>query len=193
MQRLALLSMALVCLLAAGPAHALGDFGFRAGAGLGLTLSSLAPEDDTVERGPLVPWAVGPAWHLDLSMVGFEANLLYRQGTSYVASREVEVVHHHLSLPMLLKVTLPGVSFLEAGVGIEPRLLLAASANAGAAETLETWTFYVPLALGASFDLGGLQLGAELRLEMQISNHYLGLQADDARAHDLMLYVGGFF
>lgn len=172
----------------------LGDLGFRAGAGVDLALS----DEDTggADLDDLaLPLAFGLAWQLDLEVATFEADLLYRQDPLTVASRNAQLTAHRVSLPLLLKVAVPGLEALRAGSGIEPRLLLAADEeSAGSAEdVLESLTWYVPTSLGAALDVGGFTLDLEGRFEFQLSNHYEGPQADAARAHQLMFYVGGFF
>ena len=190
----ALIATLLVCLSAPAAAQGLGGFGIRAGAGLGITFSEQDAEFDTHDGLP-VPIAVGPAWQIDIPLAKFEANLLYRRELETAAAVGAQYVEHRLSLPLMLKLNIPGIPVFEAGIGIEPRLLLTADGGTeeAPADILETFVWYAPLSVGGTFDLEAFALNVELRFEFQLSNHYVGLQADEARTHHLMLFVGGFF
>lgn len=179
-----------IALCAPAWGQGLGNFGIRAGVGLGLT----TPAENLklgLESSMAAPIAVGPAWHLELPITSFEVDLLYRRyGQGFVEGAE-GLFEHRLALPMMFKVEIPGLQDVQAGIGIEPRLLLAMDDENDASYEKLVW--YAPVSLGGTASLPFMEIDIEARLEFQISNHYIGPQADDSRMHQLMFYVGGFF
>ena len=119
-------------------------------------------------------------------------DLLVRRYGQATGAGSTECSQLRLGIPLILKVDYPGLP-VHAGGGIEPRFLLNAKHADRSTDDYETVTWYVPIVLGTQFDLSVVSLSAELRFELQISNHFIGPTADDSRMHQLMLYLGGFF
>lgn len=178
--------LALVGVLAAGSAHALGpSLGIRGGAGLVIW-------QDAVQEPDAQPIAFGPAARLDLGVLTFEADLLWNR-TSWVTSG-TKTTLDRVSTPLLGKLNLPlapGLANLSFGAGIEPRWLIGAEAGGrDVAGSFADTTLYVPVVAGVDVDLKAAQFNVELRYAHQIEPEGA---VGDTRAHQFMVMGGLFF
>ncbi len=172
----------LMLILCSSQAFAFGSFGVRVGSGLAF--------DDGFKGDDLnpVPLAVGAGYQLDLVLLKLEADALYhRTSTDYFTLNQI-------SVPVLAKFALPiplPLLGLSLGAGVEPRFNLSASDRGQMEELdLESTSFYIPVMLGAQFNLGVLALNIEIRYEHQVSRL---IKDHDSKINDLMFMGGVFF
>lgn len=172
-----------VVLSAASPA--LAGFGVRVGTGTSFFVS----DEDYATEPEVTPFALGVAYTLDLALLAIEIDALWWRNTTTLGSDTA--VDDHLSIPVIAKFSfplIPALLSLNAGLGLEPRFLLAEPKDA---EGYNTYVMYLPVVVGADFDLQVVQAGVEVRYEHQLTETY-DKQGDD-RLHQLMFFGGVFF
>ncbi len=170
------------------PAMALGSFGVRLGAGVGLPNDDADPEDEA----DISTFAIGAAWQLNLPIIGVEVDALYTRQSD-------EGSTSYLALPILARVGIPIVPLLKVGAGLETRFFLGAADKDGddidkADDFYESMVFYLPILVAVDLDLSVLKLSVDARYHYQLTNFLKeGEKKDDIRVHEFMLFAGAFF
>lgn len=186
----------LVLLMMTTSAHALGELGVRGGAGIGFVVS----DHDGADQVEVSPIALGAAWVLELGLVEFEVDALWRRTTLSVG--EVETVEDYIGVPVLARLSIPIVPLVfsaSLGIGIEPRIHLqsehtiggqAPGADASFAP-YEATVMYLPIVGGLEVDARVARIALDMRYEQQLTEAFSGQGKD--RVHSLMFMGGAFF
>jgi len=173
------------------PLSAWAGLGIRIGTGI--TMVDDQSNDPGLGEPEVTPFAVGLSYQLSLMVVDVEANALYWQNSTKIGPIDAESTY--LALPLIARASIPIVPALvslKVGGGLEPRFHLG-SEVAGEevdADNVESMVMYMPIVVGAQFDLQLLSFGLDIRYEYQLTDHS---SLDESRFNQLMFFGGANF
>ena len=169
------------------PAMALGSFGVRVGGGFGMPNDDAGGDDVSISN-----FAIGAGWKMALPLITLEVDALYHRSSAsldFAGSKDITL--NSLALPVLARTGIPLVPLLSVGAGLEPRFPLSTDPEEfkdGAAGM----TLFLPILLGANFELGGISAGVDIRyiIQLQAADED---RKSDGRVNELMFFGGAFF
>ena len=173
------------------PLGAWAGVGLRIGTGISMV------DDKTDVPGlddpEVTPFAVGLSYQLSLVMFDVEANALYWQNS--ISQGSVESESTYLALPVIARASIPIVPALvtmKVGGGVEPRFHLGSTVEGEEVDSdaIESMVMYMPIVLGAQFDLQLLSFGLDIRYEYQLTDHST---QHESRINQLMFFGGANF
>ncbi len=179
-----LVGVVAIAMLVPLPAMAVGSFGARVGVGVGFPNDDAGGDDVTVTN-----FAVGAGWRLSLPLLTLEVNALFHRSSFEVGSAEGSI--DTLALPVLARIGMPLIPLLSIGAGLEARFPIATDPEE-TKDHLASPIIYLPLLIGAGFDLGGFGIGVDARYHVQLTQA-AEEGTDDDRIHELMLFGGAWF
>lgn len=170
------------------PAWSLGSFGAKAGTGLSIQILENDPGGD-YEAPNITPSVFGLSWTMGLLVAELEVDVLYMRTTASGGTPSVpKTTSNSLAFPAIAKVQLPIVPLLvglQFGAGLELRYNLDDDDEDGI-ETEKVVT-YLPVMIGADFDIQLARATAEIRYEHQLSDSVKG---SGDRLHQILFLLG---
>ena len=166
------------------PAWSLGSVGVKGGTGFSILIVEPDPGADYVAPD-ITPAVFGLTYTLSLVVAQVEVDLMFTRTTSSGGTPSVKkTAVNHLALPVIAKLQMPiipALAGLHFGLGAEARYQLDAK------DGEEDIVFYLPVVLGADFDIQLASASAELRYEHQMTD---GITDNGTRVHQILFLLG---